>query len=114
MHRNPNKQQVEKSCWKKSISKRSSLRTENTLQLFSVKTERPGDQILEVEKLSFESNDGFLFKDLDLFVNKGDKIAVVSDDSLAVTSFFQVLMGEQQPTTGSFKFGTDDYKSISP
>ncbi|SNS74894.1 ATPase components of ABC transporters with duplicated ATPase domains [Ekhidna lutea] len=64
-----------------------------------------GDQILETKGLSKEVNGEYLFKDLDLFVNKGDKIAVVSNDSLAVTSFFQILMNEQQATSGSFKFG---------
>lgn len=64
-----------------------------------------GDQILETSKLSFQHNGEYLFKDLDLFVNRGDKIAVVSDDGLAVTRFFQVLMEEQEATSGSFKFG---------
>lgn len=64
-----------------------------------------GDQILEVESLSKEVNGQHLFKNLDLFVNRGDKIAVVSDDSLAVTSFFQILMEEQAASSGQFKFG---------
>ncbi|WP_462249542.1 ABC-F family ATP-binding cassette domain-containing protein [Ekhidna sp.] len=64
-----------------------------------------GDQILETKGLSKEVNGNYLFKDVDLFVNKGDKIAVVADDSLAVTSFFQILMEEQQASAGSFKFG---------
>lgn len=64
-----------------------------------------GDQILETKGLSKEVNGEYLFKDLDLFVNKGDKIAVVSEDSLAVTSFFQILMEEQKATSGTFKFG---------
>lgn len=64
-----------------------------------------GDQILEIENLSKELNGQHLFKNLDLFVNRGDKIAVVSDDSLAVTSFFQVLMEEQSASTGNFNFG---------
>jgi len=64
-----------------------------------------GDQILETKKLSKEVDGNYLFKDLDLFVNRGDKIAVVSDDSLAVTTFFQVLMGERQASTGEFKIG---------
>ena len=64
-----------------------------------------GDQILETKGLSYASNGDSLFKDVDLFVNKGDKIAIISEDSLAVTSFFQVLMNEKEPTSGSFKFG---------
>lgn len=65
-----------------------------------------GDQILELEKLSYKNKDGdYQFKDVDLFVNRGDKITVVADDSLAVTSFFQILAGEKQPASGNFKFG---------
>jgi len=64
-----------------------------------------GNQILELQGLSKEVNGQYLFKDVDLFVNKGDKIAVLSDDSMAITSFFQILMGEQTPTSGEFKFG---------
>lgn len=64
-----------------------------------------GDQILEVKGLSKEANGESLFSNVDLFVNKGDKIAVVGEDSLAITSFFQILMEEQQETAGSFKFG---------
>lgn len=64
-----------------------------------------GDQILETSKLSKKVNGEYLFKEVDLFVNKGDKIAVVSEDSLAVTTFFEVLMGEKQADEGTFKFG---------
>jgi len=64
-----------------------------------------GDQILEIQKLSKEINGISVFKDLDLFVNRGDKIAIVSDYSLAVTTFFKVLMDELSADHGSFKFG---------
>ena len=64
-----------------------------------------GDQILQIEGLSSSSNGKTLFKDLDLFVNKGDKIAVLSQDSLAITSLFQILNGEAEADTGDFKFG---------
>jgi ATPase subunit of ABC transporter with duplicated ATPase domains len=64
-----------------------------------------GDQILHVEGLSYSLNDNLLFKDLDFYVNKGDKIAFLSKDSLAITSLFQILMNEAKPTAGEFKFG---------
>ncbi len=64
-----------------------------------------GDQILEVKDLSKTLNGELLFKDINLMVNRGDKIAVLSDDSIAITSFFQILNNELQPDTGSFKFG---------
>lgn len=64
-----------------------------------------GDQILHVENLSYSLNGTTLFKNLEFFVNKGDKIAFLSKESIAITSLFQILMGELKPTSGEFKFG---------
>lgn len=64
-----------------------------------------GDQILTVENLSYAQNGAVLFKGLDFFVNKGDKIAVLSKDSLAVSSLFKILAGELKPSGGKFTFG---------
>jgi ATPase subunit of ABC transporter with duplicated ATPase domains len=64
-----------------------------------------GDQILHVENLSYSLNGVPLFKNLEFFVNKGDKIAFLSKDSLALSSLFQILMNELKPTSGKFTFG---------
>lgn len=64
-----------------------------------------GDQILHVENLACTLNGETLFKDLEFFVNKGDKIAFLGKQSLAITSLFQILMGELKPTHGKFTFG---------
>jgi len=64
-----------------------------------------GDQILQVEGLSLKHEGKTIFSPLDFYVRKGDKIAFLSKESLAVTSLFRILAGELQPTAGSFKFG---------
>lgn len=64
-----------------------------------------GDQILQVEHLSHALNGVTLFKNLDFFVNKGDKIAFLSKDSLTITTLFQILAGELKADSGEFKFG---------
>lgn len=64
-----------------------------------------GDQILHVENLGATTHDRTLFSKLDFYVNKGDKIAFLSNDSLALTSLFQILAGEIKPAKGEFKFG---------
>ncbi len=64
-----------------------------------------GDQILHIEHLSYAKNGVTLFKDLEIFINKGDKIAFLSKDSLAISSLFQILMNELKPTKGEFKYG---------
>ena len=73
-----------------------------------------GDQILEIHKLSKSVGGRTLFKDFDLFVNKGDKIAFVSDQSTTITTLFQILMGETKADSGSFKFGQTITKGYLP
>ena len=70
------------------------------------KPERPcGDIILEIKGLSKEIDGVSMFEDLNLTVNKGDKIAFVGAHSLAKTTLFQILAGELQQDKGSFRWG---------
>jgi len=70
------------------------------------KPERPcGDIILEVTDLSKTVDGVQVFKDLNLNVRKGDKIAFVGGNSLAKTTLFQILAGELEPDSGSFRWG---------
>ena len=64
-----------------------------------------GDQILQVEKLSKSLNGEVLFSDVSFMVNKGDKIAVLSENSLATTAFYQILTGRDSDFSGEFKWG---------
>ncbi|RYZ98942.1 MAG: ATP-binding cassette domain-containing protein [Sphingobacteriaceae bacterium] len=64
-----------------------------------------GDQILHVEKLTKTVNGEKLFGDITFMVNKGDKIAILSQNSLATTAFYDVLMGRDKDYKGSFKWG---------
>lgn len=65
-----------------------------------------GNQILTISGLSKSSADGVLFKDVNIIVNKGDRIAFVSKNSLAVTNFFEILSGTENADKGEFTFGT--------
>lgn len=65
----------------------------------------PGDQILHVEKLSKSIEDKVLFDDVTFTMNKNEKIAVYSKDSLALTTFFEILDGKIKADKGSFNFG---------
>ncbi|WP_295654614.1 ATP-binding cassette domain-containing protein [uncultured Mucilaginibacter sp.] len=64
-----------------------------------------GDQILQVEGLSKKLNGEVLFSDVRLMVNKGDKIAILSQNSLATTAFYNILMGRDKDFNGDFKWG---------
>ena len=79
------------------------------------KAERPcGDIILEIKGLSKAIDGVSMFRDLNLTVNKGDKIAFIGTNSLAKTTLFQILAGELQADTGSFRWGVTMKNSYFP
>ena len=65
-----------------------------------------GNQILNTEKLTKSVDGRVLFKDVTFTVNKGDKIAILSRDPLAVTSFFNIITGELMADSGSYGWGS--------
>jgi ATPase subunit of ABC transporter with duplicated ATPase domains len=66
-----------------------------------------GNQILSIENLSKKTEEGVqLFKDVNIIVNKGDKIAFISKNSVALTSFYEILNGRMNADSGEFTFGT--------
>ncbi len=65
-----------------------------------------GDQILHINGLSKSLDGELLFKGLNVNVSKGDKIAFLSKNSLATTTLFKILVGEETQDEGSFEFGT--------
>jgi ATPase subunit of ABC transporter with duplicated ATPase domains len=70
------------------------------------KPERPcGDIILEVKGLTMAVNGVTVLDNFDMVVRKGDKIAFVGGASLARTVLFQILAGEMEPDSGSFRWG---------
>ncbi len=74
-----------------------------------------GDQILHVEHLSKSRDNGeVLFRDVNINVKKGDKIAFISRNQLAVSSLFAVLADEDKNFKGSYSFGTTIYKAYLP
>jgi ATPase subunit of ABC transporter with duplicated ATPase domains len=64
-----------------------------------------GDQILQIENLSKTLNGELLFSNISLTVNKGDKIAILSQNSLATTALYNILTGRDTDFKGTFKWG---------
>ena len=66
----------------------------------------PGGVILEVKNLSKTALDGtMLFQNVNFTINNGEKIALFSKDSAALTAFFEILAGKLEPDSGTFDFG---------
>ncbi|MHB8057659.1 MAG: ABC-F family ATP-binding cassette domain-containing protein [Desulfuromonadaceae bacterium] len=64
-----------------------------------------GDIILEIQGLTKEIDGAKVLNNLDLIVRKDDKIAFVGSNPLARTTLFQILAGELEPDSGSFRWG---------
>ena len=73
-----------------------------------------GNQILNVESLRKSVDGRVLFDKVTFSINKGEKIALVSRDPLAVTSFFEIITGEQPTEAGKFEWGTTITKAYLP
>jgi ATPase subunit of ABC transporter with duplicated ATPase domains len=64
-----------------------------------------GDQILQVENLSKTLNGELLFNNISFTINKGDKVSLISQNSLATTALYNILTGRDTDFKGSFKWG---------
>lgn len=65
----------------------------------------PGNQILEVNGLTKTLDGKILFKDLNFNVEKDDKVVFISRDPRAMTALFQIINGEEEADSGTFKWG---------
>ncbi len=73
-----------------------------------------GNQILHVEKLKKSVDGRVLFDNISFDINKGDKIAFVSKDPLAVSQFFDIINHEEKADSGKFEWGTTITKAYLP
>jgi ATPase subunit of ABC transporter with duplicated ATPase domains len=66
-----------------------------------------GNQVLNIEKLSKKAEDGsVLFSNVSFSLNKNDKVAFVSRNHLALTTFFEVINKKATADSGNFDWGT--------
>ncbi len=73
-----------------------------------------GDQIFETENLSKSIEDELLFAKIDINLNKGDKVALISKDSRATTAFYEIVTGNMEPDTGSYRWGVTTSQAYLP
>lgn len=73
-----------------------------------------GNQILNVENLSYALDGNLLFSNVTFSLNKGDKVGLIAQDGLASTAFYQIINELQKPKTGEFKWGVTISKAYLP
>lgn len=74
----------------------------------------PGKELLAVEDICYSVDGEILLNHVSFRLNRGDKIAILSENELAATALFQILMEEIQPDSGTFKWGISTSQSYFP
>jgi ATPase subunit of ABC transporter with duplicated ATPase domains len=77
-------------------------------------TREAGDKILEVKGLKASLDGKVLFRDVDFYANKGDKIVFLSRDPRAMTAFFEIINEKQKADEGRFEWGQTITKAYLP
>ncbi len=65
-----------------------------------------GNEILKVENLALTLDGKTIFAKIKFDIQKGDKIAFLSRDPIALTSFFEVINSRMKPSSGTYEWGT--------
>lgn len=65
-----------------------------------------GNNVLEIKNLSFTSEKTELLKEINLKINRSDKIAFVGTEHNSISSLFDIIAGEKEATEGEFFWGT--------
>jgi len=73
-----------------------------------------GNQILNVDNLSKKIGNETLFANIHFNLNRGDKVALISKNSKAVTSFYEILNGNDKADGGKFNWGVTTNQSYLP
>jgi ATPase subunit of ABC transporter with duplicated ATPase domains len=73
-----------------------------------------GDQILNVEGLSKATEEEVLFKNIDINLNRGDKVAIISKNSKAVSAFYQIITDNEKADSGKYSWGVTTTQSYLP
>ncbi len=64
-----------------------------------------GDEVFLTEGLAKSFGGKKLFRDLDLLVEGGERIALIGDNGCGKSTFLKILMGEEEPDAGRVRFG---------
>jgi len=73
-----------------------------------------GNDILAVNGLTKNIGGRNVLNNVSFVVVGGDKVAFVGEDEIARTTLFQILMGEMEPDSGSFKWGVTTTQAYLP
>lgn len=73
-----------------------------------------GKDILKVDGICKSVDGQNVLNNISFTLNKGDKVAFISDNEIAITTLFKILVGEMTADKGQFKWGVSTSRSYFP
>ena len=73
-----------------------------------------GDQLLQVDGISKTVDGEQVLKNVSFTLKRGDKVAFVGPNSIGKTMLLKILMGEEEPDEGTFKWGVTTTQAYLP
>ena len=69
--------------------------------------QRSGRLVIEAEKLGYAFEYQSIVKDLDLSIQRGDRLGIIGPNGSGKTTLLRLLLGELEPQSGSVRHGTN-------
>ena len=66
-----------------------------------------GNDVLQLRDISMRYGERILFKDLNLDIYRGEKVALIGANGIGKSTLFKIIMNEITPLSGDIKFGTN-------
>ena len=66
-----------------------------------------GNDVLQLRDISMGYGERILFKDLNLDIYRGEKVALIGANGIGKSTLFKIIMNEITPLSGDIKFGTN-------
>ena len=66
-----------------------------------------GNDVLQLRDISMGYGERILFKDINLDIYRGEKVALIGANGIGKSTLFKIIMNEILPLSGDIKFGTN-------
>jgi ATP-binding cassette ChvD family protein len=90
--------------YEKMVSDESE-KTEDKLELYIPPGPRLGAKVIEAENVSKAFGDRLLYENLNFSLPQGGIVGIIGPNGAGKTTLFRMIMGEEQPTSGTFTVG---------
>jgi ATP-binding cassette ChvD family protein len=98
------KQKARLSAYEKLLNEEQKEK-EQQLELFIPPGPRLGDVVIEAQNISKAFGDKLLYENLSFSLPKGGIVGIIGPNGVGKTTLFRMMLGLEQPDSGSFKVG---------